>query len=144
MAHNLRVLFPILVSLFALPAQAGDATRGKALFKDCRVCHSVIDETETPIVRGGRTGPNLYGVIGRHAGSVPGFFYSTSMVSAGREGLRWNEEDFVTYVKDATAFLRNYLDDPTARGKMAYRLPDSEKARDVWAYLESIATRPAQ
>ena len=144
MAHNLNVLAPILASLFVLPAHAGDAARGKALFKDCRACHSVIDETEIPVVRGGRTGPNLYGVIGRHAGSVPGFFYSTSMVEAGRAGLRWNEEDFVIYVKDATAFLRDYLDDPTARGKMAYRLPDSAKARDVWAYLESSATRPAQ
>ncbi|SEL82072.1 cytochrome c [Roseovarius azorensis] len=144
MAHNPNVLFPILLSLFVLPAHAGDAARGKTLFKDCRACHSVIDETETPVVRGGRTGPNLYGVIGRHAGSVPGFFYSTSMVAAGREGLRWNEEDFVIYVRDATAFLRDYLDDPTARGKMAYKLPDSDKARDVWAYLESIATRPAQ
>lgn len=144
MAHNPYVLLSVIVSLFAGPAQAGDATRGKMLFKDCRACHSVIDETETPVVRGGRTGPNLYGVIGRHAGSVPGFFYSTSMVAAGRQGLRWNEEDFVIYVKDATAFLRHYLDDPTARGKMAYKLPDSDMARDVWAYLESIATRPVQ
>lgn len=140
MAHNPYVLLSVIVTLLAWPALAGDATRGKALFKDCRACHSVIDETETPVVRGGRTGPNLYGVIGRHAGSVPGFFYSTSMVAAGRQGLRWNEEDFVIYVKDATAFLRDYLDDPTARGKMAYKLPDSDMARDVWAYLESIAT----
>lgn len=140
MAHNPYVLLSVIFTLLAWPALAGDATRGKALFKDCRACHSVIDETETPVVRGGRTGPNLYGVIGRHAGSVPGFFYSTSMVAAGRQGLRWNEEDFVIYVKDATAFLRDYLDDPTARGKMAYKLPDSDMARDVWAYLESIAT----
>lgn len=144
MAHNPYVLLSVIVTLVACPALAGDATRGKAHFKDCRACHSVIDETETPVVRGGRTGPNLYGVIGRHAGSVPGFFYSTSMVAAGRQGLRWNEEDFVIYVKDATAFLRHYLDDPTARGKMAYKLPDSAMARDVWAYLESIATRPVQ
>lgn len=142
MAHNPYVLLSLLVTLFAWPAQAGDATRGKALFKDCRACHSVIDETETPVVRGGRTGPNLYGVIGRHAGSVPGFFYSTSMVEAGRAGLRWNEEDFVIYVKDATAFLRDYLGDPNARGKMAYKLPDSAMARDVWAYLESVASHP--
>ncbi|MDA3858879.1 MAG: cytochrome C, partial [Roseovarius sp.] len=69
-------------------------------------------------------------------------YYSTSMVAAGREGLRWNEEDFVVYVKDATAFLRDSLDDPTARGKMAYKLRDTEKARDVWAYLESVTKAP--
>ena len=36
-------------------------------------------------------------------------------------------------------FLRGYLDDPAARGKMAYKLPDAERARDVWAYPERIA-----
>jgi len=131
-----------LLAALCLPAFAGDVTRGEALFKDCRACHSVIDETETAIIRGGRTGPNLYGVIGRHAGSVPGFFYSTSMVAAGQQGLRWNEEDFVVYVKDATAFLRDYLGDPDARGKMAYKLRDTRKARDVWAYLESVTKAP--
>lgn len=80
-------------------ALAADVDRGKTIFKDCRACHSVINETETPVVRGGRTGPNLYGVIGRHAGSVPGFNYSTSMVAAGKSGLRWNEDDFVVYVR---------------------------------------------
>src|SRR6056297_2819322 len=94
--------------------------------------------------RGERTGPNLFGVIGRHAGSVPDFHYSTSMVAAGESGLRWNEADFIVYVKDATAFLRDYLDDPDARGKMAYKLRDSQKARDVWAYLGTIASPGAE
>jgi len=141
--HNLREIALIaLVAApgLALPAHAGDADRGERLFRDCMACHSVVDETGTAIVRGGRTGPNLYGVIGRHAGSVPGFHYSPSMAEAGRRGLRWNEADFVVYVRDATTFLRSYLDDEEARGKMAYKLRDTGKARDVWAYLERIAT----
>lgn len=141
MRHNLGATFLLGVIMFGLPARAADPDpdRGERLFHDCRACHSVIDETGTARVRGGRTGPNLFGVIGRHAGSVPGFHYSPSMVAAGRRGLRWNEADFVTYVRDATAFLRGYLDEPSARGKMAYRLPDADKARDVWAYLERVA-----
>jgi cytochrome c len=138
--YNLRAIL-LTVSLgMGLPAEAADLARGERLFRDCTACHSVIDETGTAIVRGGRTGPNLYGVIGRHAGSVPGFHYSPSMVEAGRRGLRWNEADFAVYVRDATTFLRAYLDDPAARGKMAFKLPDADKARDVWAYLERIAT----
>lgn len=133
-----------LVSALSLPAFGADIARGKTIFKDCRACHSVVDETETVIIRGGRTGPNLYGVVGRHAGSMPNFYYSTSMVSAGKQGLRWNEADFVIYVQDATHFLRAYLDDPSARGKMAYKLKDSAKARDVWAYLESVTSAPAK
>ncbi|WP_297770335.1 cytochrome C [uncultured Roseovarius sp.] len=135
---NLSAIIAIVLIAAPAPALAADMARGAQIFKECRVCHSVVDETGTPVVRGGRTGPNLYGVIGRHAGSVPGFHYSTSMVAAGRAGLRWNEEDFVVYVKDATAYLRDYLDDPDARGKMAFKLRDTAKARDVWAYLESI------
>lgn len=143
MFNRCAILMLGLASLGA-PAQAADAKRGEMIFKDCRACHSIIDETETPVVRGGRTGPNLYGVIGRHAGSVPGFNYSTSMVAAGKSGLRWNEEDFVVYVRDATAYLRNYLDDPQARGKMAYKLRDVQKAHDVWAYLQTVTRPPAQ
>ena len=146
MQLKLRVMKSIvasaLIATLALPAFAGDIARGKVLFRDCRACHSVIDETETVIIRGGRTGPNLYGVVGRHAGSMPNFHYSTSMVAAGQQGLRWNEEDFVVYVKDATSFLRAYLGDGTARGKMAYKLRDTAKARDVWAYLESVTKAP--
>jgi len=126
-------------------AQAGDAERGAQVFRDCSACHSVIDETGTTLVRGGRTGPNLYAVVGRHAGSVPGFHYSTSMVAAGQAGLRWNEEDFVVYVKDATAFLRDYLGAPAARSNMPFHLADPQARRDVIAYLattEQAATVP--
>ncbi|MDZ7708732.1 MAG: c-type cytochrome [Roseovarius sp.] len=140
--HSLRQIAlaaALGMTLPAHPGLAGDPERGERLFRDCTACHSVIDETGTARVRGGRTGPNLYGVIGRHAGSVPGFHYSPSMGEAGQRGLRWNEADFVVYVRDATAFLRDYLDDPDARGKMAYKLRDEGKARDVWAYLERIA-----
>lgn len=141
MRHNLWAILLLGATALGPPAQAAepDPERGERLFRDCRACHSVIDETGTARVRGGRTGPNLFGVIGRHAGSVPGFHYSPSMVAAGQDGLRWNEADFVTYVRDATAFLRDYLDEPSARGKMAYKLPDADKARDVWTYLERIA-----
>lgn len=45
---------------------------------------------------------------------------------------------------EATTYLRNYLDDPTARGKMAYQLRDLQKARDVWAYLQTVTRPPAQ
>lgn len=143
MRHNLLAISALLC-LPGTSGLTGDAARGERLFQDCLACHSVVDETGAPVARGGRTGPNLFGVIGRHAGSVPDFHYSTSMVAAGESGLRWNETDFIVYVKDATAFLRDYLDDPDARGKMAYKLRDSQKARDVWAYLGTIASPRAE
>ena len=140
MKNNLLVSSLVALIWSGLPVLAADPERGAQLFEDCRACHAVIDQTGETVVRGGRTGPNLHGVIGRHAGSVPGFHYSVSMAEAGHQGLRWNEADFIIYVRDATEFLREFLDDPTARGKMAYKLPDAEKARDIWSYLEQIAS----
>ncbi|MCL4119364.1 UNVERIFIED_CONTAM: hypothetical protein GTU68_030721 [Idotea baltica] len=97
---------------------------------------------DTDIVKGGKVGPNLYGVYTRPAGSVEGFKYSKSMTAAGEAGLEWNEEDFVTYVADPTAFLKGYLDDDKAKGKMAFKLKDAEQAKDVWAYLVSVGPAP--
>jgi len=141
--------FAVLLALIvgagvARPAGAGDPERGAHLFGACATCHSMIDATGRTRVRGGRTGPNLHGVVGRYAGSVPGVPYSPAMVEAGMRGLRWTEADFVAYLRDATAFLRSYLDDPDAFGKMAYRLCDPQEARDIWAYLDRVAAPGAR
>ncbi len=120
-------------------AQEGDPAAGEQVFNQCSQCHVVTDdEGNTLAGRSGRVGPNLYGVVGRTAGTVEDFRYSSSMVEAGEAGLEWNVEDFVVYVQDPTGFLREYLDDRGARGKMTFRLRDEEDARNVFAYLRSL------
>ena len=119
---------------------SGDAAAGERVFNQCQACHVVKnDEGETLAGRAGRTGPNLYGLEGRTAGSVEGFRYSSSMVEAGEAGLDWNEEDFVAYVQDPTGFLRETLDNRRARGKMAYKVRDEQEAVDLYAYMVSLA-----
>ncbi len=130
------------LALCAAPAlaQEGDADAGEQVFNQCAACHVVTDdEGETLAGRAGRTGPNLYGVPGRTAGTVEDFRYSSSMEEAGEAGLAWNEEDFVAYVQDPTGFLREYLDDSGARGKMAFKLRSEEDAHNMWAYLTALA-----
>lgn len=118
---------------------AGDASAGESAFNQCQTCHVVVnDEGETLAGRNARTGPNLYGIIGRQAGSVEDFRYSNSLVEAGEAGLIWNEADFVAYVQDPTGHLREYLDDSRARGKMAYKVRAEEDAANLYAYLVSI------
>lgn len=58
----------------AVAAPAGDAARGEALYSRCFACHSL--ETD-------RTGPRHCGLLGRRAGSVPGFDYSPAMRASG-------------------------------------------------------------
>src|SRR5690349_16971355 len=52
-------------------AKAADAAQGEHAFAKCAPCHAK-DKTNG-------VGPGLLGVIGRHAGSEPGFRYSRAM-----------------------------------------------------------------
>ena len=129
--------FKILTALAAASlATASFAEAGAKEYNKCKSCHMIVADDGTEIVKGGRTGPNLYGVIGRQAGSVEGFRYGASLVAAGEAGLVWDEETFTTYVQDPKKFLAEYLDDAGARSKMSYRL--RKGMADVYAYLVSV------
>ena len=118
---------------------AGDAEAGERVFNQCQACHVVVDdEGNTLAGRAGRTGPNLYNVAGRTAGTIEGFRYSSSMTEAGEAGLVWEAETFVAYVQDPTPFLREYLDDSGARGAMTFKVRKEEDAANVFAYLKSL------
>ncbi len=132
--------------MVAVPALAqdiqvtGDAEAGEGVFRQCQTCHVVVDDSgETLAGRNAKTGPNLYGVVGRQAGTVEDFNYGDDMVAAGEQGLVWNEEDMSAYLQDPTGFLREYLDDSGARGKMTYRVRSEEDALNVIAYLHSLS-----
>ena len=82
----------------ALPAFAagdivGDADAGAKVFNRCKACHSITDDSGKKIVRGGRIGPNLYGVVGRPMGAQDGFKYSKGMQDAAGKGDQGDEED---------------------------------------------------
>ncbi len=124
-------------ALFATPGlAAGDAAAGEKTFAKCKACH-VIQNGDTVVQKGGKVGPNLYGVIGRPAGSVEGFKYGETIVAAGAKGLVWDEAQLAEYVKDPKAFLAAYTGDAAAKSKMAFKLPAG--GEDVAAYLASVA-----
>jgi cytochrome c len=126
----------------AAPALAsGDAAEGEKIFTKCKSCHMIVADDGTEIQKGGKTGPNLYGVIGRTAGTYPEFKYSDSMAAAGEAGLVWDEEQFTAYVQDPTAYLKAYLGDDKARGKMTFKLKDG--MADIFAYLVSVGPAAA-
>ncbi len=64
-------------SATAAPAgdAAGDAARGAAIYERCQACHA-LDRN--------RTGPKLCGLLGRAAGTAPGFRgYSAALKASG-------------------------------------------------------------
>ena len=130
--------FAILATLgAATPALAeGDAAAGEKLYKKCKACHMIVNGDEV-IFKGGKSGPNLYGIIGRTAGAVEGVRYGKSLVAAGEAGLVWDEELIAKYVTDPKVFLREYLDDDGAKSSMSFRL--KKGGEDVAAYLASVS-----
>ncbi|WP_424831904.1 c-type cytochrome [Ruegeria sp.] len=133
-----RILATALVGLLAVPAYAeGDAEAGKKAFNKCKSCHLIADPAGEVIVKGGKTGPNLYGIAGRTAGTVEGFKYGDSIVAAGENGLVWDETTFVEYAQDPKGFLKTYLDDTAAKSKMTFKLKSG--AEDVYAYIISVS-----
>jgi cytochrome c len=121
----------------------GDAAAGEKTFNQCKACHSITDADGNDIVKGGKTGPNLWGLPGRTAGAEADFGkYKDSIVAAGEKGLVWDEAHFVTYVQDPNAFLKEYLDDSKARSGMAFRARKEEDALNVWAYIASVSPEP--
>ena len=89
------ILLPVLATA-ATPAsaQAGDATKGKAVFARCAICHSV-----EPGVK--KMGPTLSGVFGRKAGTTD-FAYSPAMKAAK---LTWNAKTLDSYVTKPAALV---------------------------------------
>lgn len=148
---NTKALSIAVLALAAAPAFAqdsktsGDPAAGEKVFNQCQACHVIKnDEGETLAGRSGRTGPNLFDLEGRQAGTVEDYRYSNALVEAGEAGLEWNEEDFVAYVQDPTGFLRKFLDDQGARGKMSLKLRSEEDAANVWAYITSLGGEPGE
>jgi len=78
-----------------------EQTAGRGLFRDhCAACH-----TPRP---GARVvfGPSLEGVVGRPAGTVPGFPYSDALK---KSGLVWTEDNLRKWIADSAETVPNTL-----------------------------------
>jgi len=80
--------------LAADPALAQETDAGARAFQKCISCHS-LDRAETDL-----SGPNLAGIVGRRAASLPGFAFSPAMRRAGAAGLVWTEAALERYLAD--------------------------------------------
>jgi cytochrome c len=73
----------------------GDAEAGRQAFAVCGACHTAAPGGAALI------GPNLWGVIGREVGSMPGFDYSAELKSVGGA---WTPDKLDRFLANPTAF----------------------------------------
>jgi cytochrome c len=109
--------------LAAVPASAADAGHGKSVFAaQCAMCHSSSHNGPTIL------GPPLFGVVGRKAGSMPGFAYSPGMKAAG---FTWSDDRLHAYLPSPRAMVPGT--------KMTYGgLKNPAQLDDLIAYLDSL------
>ena len=127
----------LIVTFLSTSAPAADpASVGEKTFKKCAACHAIISDSGEVLRKGGKSGPNLYGVIGRTAGRAK-FRYSKALKTVGEAGLVWDEIELAAFVKNPTAYLTAQFGGKKARSKMAYKL--KKGGSDVAAYLKAVA-----
>lgn len=131
----MRTILVVTAILFSPPAIAeGNVENGEKLFRNCKACH-LVAIGKKKIVRGGKAGPNLYGVIGRPAADLPKYRYSPGLIEAREAGLVWTEENFTGFVTNPNVFLPEQTGQDIA-SKMPFALP--EGGADIAAYLKSL------
>ena len=116
----------LAVTGYAATALAdGDAAKGEKVFKKCKVCHMVGDNAKN------RVGPELNGIVGRLAGSAPGYHYSKSMEAKKDAGMHWTKENLDTFLKKPKDFVPGT--------KMGFAgLSNEHDREDVIAYLATF------
>jgi cytochrome c len=114
------------VSLATLLASAS-ADEGQKVFKKCSSCHTNEEGGAN------KTGPNLYGVVGRPIASHDGYSYSE--VPCRKSRLRAGP------MRTCTPSLENPKG--FANGtKMAFKLNKSEDRANILAYLQTLSGSP--
>lgn len=102
------------------PAGAtGNVARGQTLYKSCADCHSIAEN---------RVGPMHKGVVGRKAGTVPGYDYSPDLKSSG---IVWTEENLDKWLTGPQAMV--------PETKMFFDVPDAQDRADIIAFLKEKA-----
>jgi cytochrome c len=112
----------MMLAVIQTTAHAQNAAAGAQIFRSqCSICHS-------PQPGRNIVGPSLFGVVGRHSGSIPDFHYSAANRASG---LVWDPATLNRYLAAPRQVVPGTL--------MTYPgLKDDQKRNDLIAYLNSL------
>lgn len=108
---------------FAVSTPVTAADEGQLAFNNyCRTCHSIKKDDN-------RLGPSLYKIIGKEAGSEPGYpSYSASLASSG---IVWDEATLDRFIANPEQVVPNNNMKPYAG------ISDPEVRKKIIEYLKS-------
>ena len=133
------ILVASALAILPLSAAAQDVEAGEKVFGKCKACH-MIDDGNQVIVKGNRTGPNLWNVVGRQVGSMQDFNYGRGLQEIfGKEQIYWDESTLMAYLLDPSAWVKEVSGDKALNSKMTFKLKDEKQRADVIAYLRSLS-----
>lgn len=86
-----------LALLGAASAASAAPSAGQTYFEqNCASCHTA------DAAMGSRAGPPLFNVVGRKAGSAPGYNYTDALSKAGAAGKTWTRAELDVFLRDPT------------------------------------------
>src|SRR3954453_15714487 len=94
--HRSAIIAMALACAVSSPALAQDVAAGEKEFVVCRACHQIGPTAKNSV------GPALNGVIGRKAGTYPGYAYSDATKNSG---VVWNEQTLAQYLPAPKEFI---------------------------------------
>lgn len=121
--HGLWLVTALAVCASPAARAAGDLQRGEQVYARCLACHALAYD---------RVGPRHCGLLGRRAGSVPGFVYSQAMKNAQ---ITWDE-------KTLSWFLAQPLKAVPGTSMTYAGIPDAKDRTDLIAYLQHANDTP--
>ena len=79
----------------------GDAEAGAKVFRKCKACHEVGEAATS------KAGPVLNNILGRAAGAIEGFKYSSALMEkASAEALVWDVETLEAFLTKPKTFIK--------------------------------------
>jgi len=106
-----------------LPVSPPSAQPAARAFAVCLGCHSAAAENRP-------TGPSLYGLMGRKAGTHPGYFYSEAIRNSG---ITWDEPTLDRFLANPSAMVPGTF--------MLTAVPDAGQRAELVHYLATLPAR---
>jgi len=119
-----QILCPLLVSLALVTVARAETSDPQVAYNNaCRTCHSMREGDH-------RLGPSLHGVVGRKAGSVEGYGFSSAMQQSS---VVWDEATLDAFIENPDKVVHGNAMKPYGG------IDDPAQRKEIVAYLKSIS-----